>query len=109
MRTAYHIRVLFLALVSNEKARSDRNRSERASMIRLELGTATRAQSGSIHGAEDNQKVQLQQLLTLHFLRSFPAGTEEKLPANRGRKVTVARPWLDHFKAILRQNDNLSC
>jgi hypothetical protein len=76
MATAYHIRVLFLALVFNKKARSDRNRSERAHMIRLELGTATRAQSGSIHGAGDCQKMQWQQLLAPRFLRLSPAETE---------------------------------
>jgi hypothetical protein len=99
MPAAYHIRVLFLALVSNEKARSDRNRSERASMIRLELGTATRAQSGSIHGAEDNQKVQWNHLLPPRFLRLSPLELRKKCQSiGAGRS-----PWQGHDLTISRQ------
>ncbi len=38
-------------------------------MIRLELGTATRAQSGPIREAENGQKMLLQQIFAPRFLR----------------------------------------
>jgi hypothetical protein len=47
----YHIPVLFTGCLKKQKARPSRNRPERALMIRLELGTATGAQSGSIRFA----------------------------------------------------------
>jgi hypothetical protein len=104
MQYHYQIRVLFqMSQLWQKKARPDRKRSERAHMIRLELGTATGAQSGPISGAGNEGKSSSCQWFGAAFQINPRRTDAGKVPANTGAKSAKQRLWLGHFKAILGQ------
>jgi hypothetical protein len=108
MTTPYHIRVLFYSADINEKARPNRNRSKRAHMIRLELGTATGAQSGSILWRKKKGKAVYTQRVIPSFRLDPRRIVSVKVPSKTGGKSAKSGPLLDHFKAILGQGGALS-
>jgi hypothetical protein len=78
-------------------------------MIRLELGTATGAQNGSIQCREIWEKELSSQWLATCRFADPPLDLSEKVHPKTGGKSALERRRLDHFKAILRQTSTLSC
>jgi hypothetical protein len=77
-------------------------------MIRLELGTATGAQSGSILWRRKKGKTLETQRLELSFRLDPRRIVSVKVPTKTGGKSAKSGPLLDHFKAILWQDAPLS-
>jgi hypothetical protein len=69
-------------------------------MIRLELGTATGAQSGSILWRGKIGKTVITQEVEPSFRLDPRRIVSVKVPLKTGGKSAKARPRLDHFKAI---------
>jgi hypothetical protein len=70
-------------------------------MIRLELGTATGAQSGSIQQGWGGEEKLANTNACRRSCVDPPLDLMVKVPSKTGEKSALERPLRDHFKAIL--------